>query len=42
LRVAEILRHGETRTLLRTYAGLVESQRPELRGDLEAAFGKGR
>ncbi len=41
-RVAEILRHGDTRTLLTTYAGLVESQRPELRGDLEAAFGEGR
>ena len=41
-RVAEILRHGDTRTLLTTYTGLVESQRGELLGDLEAAFGEGR
>jgi integrase len=41
-RVAEILRHGDTRTLLTTYAGLVESQRGELLGDLEAAFAEGR
>jgi hypothetical protein len=34
----ESLRHANTRTLLATYAGLVESERAELRSDLEAAF----
>lgn len=34
-RVAAILRHANTRTLLTVYAGLVESQRADLLGDLE-------
>ena len=37
-RAAAILRHADTRTLLTVYAGLVESQRADLREDLEAAF----
>ena len=37
-RAAAVLRHANTRTLLTVYAGLVESQRADLRTDLEAAF----
>lgn len=37
-KVAAILRHADTRTTLTVYAGLVESQRVELRTDLEAAL----
>jgi integrase len=37
-KVAAILRHADTRTTLTVYAGLVESQRGELRADLEAAL----
>lgn len=37
-RAAAVLRHAHTRTLLATYAGLEESERAELRSDLEAAF----
>jgi integrase len=37
-KVAAILRHASPRITLTVYAGLVESQRAELRGDLEAAF----
>lgn len=37
---AAVLRHADTRTLLTVYAGLVESQRAELRSDLEAAFSR--
>jgi hypothetical protein len=35
-----VLRHSDARVTLSFYAGLVESQRGELRGDLEAAFGR--
>lgn len=38
-RVAAILRHADARTTLTFYAGLVESQRPDLRNDLETALG---
>jgi len=37
-KVAAVLRHADTRTTLTVYAGLVESQRADLRGDLEAAL----
>jgi integrase len=37
-RAAAVLRHADTRTLLTVYAGLVESQRANLRDDLELAF----
>lgn len=37
-RVAAILRHSDVRTLLTVYAGVVEAERAELRGDLEAAL----
>jgi len=37
-KVAAILRHADPRITLSTYAGLVESQRSELRGDLETAL----
>jgi hypothetical protein len=37
-RAAAVLRHANTRTLLTVYARLVESQRGDLRTDLEAAF----
>jgi integrase len=37
-RVAAILRHSDVRTLLTVYAGVVEAERSELRGDLEAAL----
>jgi integrase len=37
-KVAAILRHADPRITLSTYAGLVESQRAELRGDPEAAL----
>jgi integrase len=40
VRVAAILRHSDTRTLLTNYAGLVESQREHLRNDLETAFAR--
>jgi hypothetical protein len=39
--VAAVLRHADTRTTLTTYAGLVETNRPELRRGLDAAFGNG-
>jgi len=32
------MRHSDTRVTLSVYAGLVESQRAELRRDLEAAL----
>jgi integrase len=38
-KVAALLRHAHPRVTLSTYAGLVESQRAELRDDLEAALG---
>jgi hypothetical protein len=37
-KVAAVLRHADTRTTLTVYAGLVESQRADLRDDLEAAL----
>jgi integrase len=37
-RVVAILRHADPRVTLMVYAGLVESQRVELRDDLEAAL----
>ena len=37
-KVAAILRHANPRVTLTVYAGLVESHRSELRGDLEAAL----
>lgn len=37
-KVAAILRHANTRTTLTVYAGIVESERAELRSDLEAAL----
>ena len=37
-KVAAILRHADARLTLTVYAGLVESQRGELLGDLEAAL----
>jgi integrase len=37
-KVAAILRHADARVTLAVYAGLVESQRVELRDDLEAAL----
>jgi integrase len=37
-KVAAILRHANPRVTLTVYAGLVESQRSELPGDLEAAL----
>lgn len=37
-KVAAILRHADARITMTVYAGLVESQRAELRDDLEAAF----
>lgn len=37
--VAAVLRHADTRTTLDTYAGLVESDRQELRKPLDVAFG---
>jgi hypothetical protein len=37
-KVTAILRHANPRVTLSTYAGLVESQRAELRDDLEAAL----
>ena len=39
--VAAVLRHADTRTTLTTYAGLVETDRFELRRGLDAAFGNG-
>jgi integrase len=38
-KVAAILRHADARITMLVYAGLVESQRVELRDDLEAALG---
>lgn len=38
-KVAAILRHASPRVTLTVYAGLVESQRAELRADMETAFG---
>lgn len=40
--VAAVLRHADTRTTLTTYAGLVETNRTELRRDLNVAFGGGK
>jgi integrase len=40
--VAAVLRHADTRTTLTTYAGLVETNRTELRRDLDVAFGGGK
>lgn len=37
--VAAILRHSDVRTTLTVYAGLVETRRAGLRGDLETAWG---
>ena len=37
-KVAAILRHADARAMLTVYAGLIESQRAELRDDLEAAL----
>lgn len=37
-KVAAVLRHADARVTLTVYAGLVESQRVELRDDLEAAL----
>ena len=37
--VAAILRHADPRITLMVYAGLVESQRAELKDDLELALG---
>jgi integrase len=39
-RVAAIMRHADPRVTLMVYAGLVESQRAELRDDLESALGQ--
>jgi integrase len=39
--IAAILRHADVRTTLTVYAGLVETNRAALRGDLETAFGGG-
>jgi integrase len=36
--VASVLRHADNRTTLETYAGLVKSDRQELRRPLDAAF----
>jgi integrase len=41
-KVAAVLRHADARVTLMVYAGLVESQRSELRTDLEAALGTNR
>jgi hypothetical protein len=41
-KVAAVLRHADARVTLMVYAGLVESQRSELRADLEAALGTSR
>jgi integrase len=38
-KVAAILRHSDVRVTLSTYAGLVETDRANLRDDLETAFG---
>ena len=38
-KVSAILRHSGTRVTAETYAGPVESARPERVGDLESAFG---
>ena len=40
--VAAVLRHADTRTTLTTYAGLVETNRSELRRDLDVAFANAR
>jgi integrase len=39
--VSAVLRHADTRTTLTTYAGLVETNRTELRRDLDMAFADG-
>ena len=39
--VAAVLRHADTRTTLTTYAGLVETDRADLRHDLGLAFANG-
>lgn len=41
-KVAAVLRHADARVTLMVYAGLVESQRSELRADLETALGDNR
>jgi integrase len=40
-KVAAILRHADARVTLAVYSGLVESQRVELKDDLESAFTQG-
>ena len=40
--VAAVLRHADTRTTLTTYAGLVETNRAEVRRDLDVAFAGGK
>ena len=40
--VAAVLRHADTRTTLTTYAGLVETNRADLRQDLDVAFAGGK
>ena len=37
-KIAAVMRHADPRVTLMVYSGLVESQRSELRGDLEAAL----
>ncbi len=37
-KVAAVMRHADARVTMMVYAGLVESQRSELRADLELAF----
>jgi integrase len=39
--VAAVLRHADTRTTLTSYAGLVETDRSELRRGLDVAFAGG-
>ena len=39
-KVAAILRHSDVRVTLTTYAGLVETDRADLRGDLESALAR--
>jgi hypothetical protein len=36
--VASVLRHSDTRVTLTTYAGLVETDRADLRRDLDSAL----
>lgn len=39
-RIAAIMRHANVQTPLTTYAGVIETQRADLRGDLEEAFSR--